>query len=194
MFGLGAGLITIALAIGARIVISLRQKKQSEQIPSIGYLALVIFMLGGILLSPFSLTFDIQSNNCGDDIINSYEEVGKYLSEIIPPGSLVFWKGGRSSIPLLYIPEVQIYPSQINGDYSYFLGGDSQIILKFGGWNEELANQWMQEADYLLIEERYMESWFKGIDLNDGYTQLEKSPYTNACRENSQIRIYERIK
>ncbi len=97
-------------------------------------------------------------------------------------------------MPLLYIPGIQIYPAQINGDYSFLSAGeDLDRIARLGRWNQVLASEWATEADYVLIEQRKFRGWLRDLMLSGGYEELSPTPPTVYCRENSQIRIFKRV-
>jgi hypothetical protein len=163
--------------------------------PSYGYWAVVVFLAAGTLLAPTSLLGGgYRSYDCSGDVIASYETVGRYLAENIPPGSRVYWRGQLSVVPLLYVPDIRIYPAQINGDYSFLTSGDDlDLIVRFGKWNQALAEQWAAEADYVLIEQRRFRGWLRDLMLTDGYEELGPAPLTVACRDNSRIRIFKRL-
>jgi hypothetical protein len=155
---------------------------------------LVLFGVGIVLTPTVVLGGGYQTFDCGGNVIQSYEAVGDHLAQIIPSGSRVYWKGGLSAAPLLYVPGVQIYPAQINGDYSYQLDGDAQALEKYGYWNAELADQWLNETDYVLVEQRYYRNWFRDwVDLSR-FEELPSTPYKVICRDNSQIRIFKRLR
>jgi len=88
--------------------------------PSYSYWALVIFLLAGTLLTPsVVLGGGYNTYDCGGDVIASYEAAGAHLAQNIPPGSSVYWKGSLSTVPLLYVPGIRIFPAQINDGYSF---------------------------------------------------------------------------
>jgi len=165
--------------------------------PSYGYWAVVTFLLVGVLLSPTILlgggytTYDCVAG----DVIASYEAAGQHLAETIPPGSRIYWFGQLSVAPLLYLPDVRIYPAQINGDYAFLSSGNkTDLITRFGRWNQTLASQWAGEADYVLIEQRRFRGWLRDQMLSGGYEELEPTPPAVNCRDNSRIRIFKRLK
>jgi len=65
-------------------------------------------------------------------------------------------------------------------------------LHRLGFWNEELANEWSAEADYILIEKRYYENWLKEYVNAGEFDELEMTPHTAYCRQDSQIRIFRR--
>ncbi|MGW8252010.1 MAG: hypothetical protein ACWGO1_15325, partial [Anaerolineales bacterium] len=190
LVGLTGGILILSVA-GGLALISRRRGRPSR---SFGYAALLVLFVTGALLTPTPLlglgytTFD-----CGGDVITSYERVGAHLRRLIPPGSQVYWKGGLSVAPLLYVPGIHIYPSQVNGDYSFYLDGDAQELERYGFWNPDLANLWLNETDFALIEQRYYRRWFRDTVDQERFVELEPTPDKVICRDNSQIRIFKRL-
>jgi hypothetical protein len=189
--GLAAG-IAIVLAAGLLVLVYLRQPERAR---SLGLWAILLMFGAGLLLTPTRVlgggynTFD-----CTGNTIASYEAAGVHLASIIPSGSQVYWKGGLSVVPLLYVPGIRIYPSQVNGDYSLQLDGDPEDLVKYGYWNPELADRWLNEADYVLIEGRYYRDWFRDTVDQSRFEELEPTPRQAPCRDNSQIRIFRRLR
>ena len=60
----------------------------------------------------------------------------------------IYWEGRLLAI-FLYMPNVNIYHPQMNHVHSYFIGGDAETLLRYSQWNDELARQWLAEADYI---------------------------------------------
>jgi len=160
-----------------------------------GVWALVSLLVAGVLLTPTPvLGLGYRSFDCGGDVLASYRAAGEHLARLIPPGSQVYWKGGLSVAPLLYIPGVKIYPSQVNGDYSYRLDGDPDALERYGFWNHRLADGWLDEADFVLVEERYYRKWFKDWVNQDRFVELPPTDDLLACRDSSAIRVFQRIR
>jgi hypothetical protein len=67
-----------------------------------------------------------RNYDCGGDVVGSYEAVGAHLQRLIPAGASVYWAGGLSPVPLLYLPRAEIFPAQLNGDYSFRMAGSGQ--------------------------------------------------------------------
>ena len=97
-------------------------------------------------------------------------------------------------MPLLSIPEAHIFPAQLNDGYTYRIGGDTQALRKFGLWNEVLKEQWLSEADYIVVQERYYDQEWKKFLESGQFDELPKSPGTDPCANNSALRIFRRIK
>ena len=190
--GFGVGLLILLIAL---IVSAIYDHQRKVQRSTFGYWALVIFLIAGTLFAPtqpFGGGYDFYE--CEGDVTQSYQQAGEHLAQVIPAGSKIYWKGGLSVAPLLYVPDIQIYPSQINSDYTYYIGGDPDELAQYGFWNEALAQQWVQEADYILVQERYYTGWLADVTSTDLFEELAPTPPTVYCREDTQIHIFKKIK
>jgi 4-amino-4-deoxy-L-arabinose transferase-like glycosyltransferase len=192
-FGLGSGIVFLGLIFILQAYSARRRRQTYNSTPSFGYWALVAVLILGTILSPTKiLGGGYRGYECNSDVLASYEANGAYLAQHIPPGSLVYWKGPLSAVPLLYLPNIKIFPAQINDGYSMYTSGDNDTILKFGGWNMDLALQWLKEADIILIEERSFKGWIRDAVLSGNYEEIEPSPPSVYCSEGSQILIFKR--
>ncbi|HEX6304707.1 MAG TPA: glycosyltransferase family 39 protein, partial [Anaerolineales bacterium] len=148
-FGLAAGLAVLAGALLVRILYARRLENQK---PSLGHWSVVIFfLLGTVMLPTVLLGGGYRTFDCSGDVIRSYEQIGTHLAQKIPAGSKVYWRGRLSAAPLLYLRGIGIYPPQLNGDYTYHVGGDPDALAEYGFWNQALAQRWAGEADFILI-------------------------------------------
>jgi len=187
IFGALTGLLVILLAWG--LCRLLRAKRPQAGI-GFAYSLVYLMLILAFLLSPTELlSGGFRDNDCSGDVIAAYESAGAYLAEVIPPDSLVYWNGGLSAAPLLYIPDVRIFPPQANDGYSYRRGGDGQLLYKFGLWNDELNAQWRQEADFLLIEGRYYRPDWGG----DHFEEIGVTQPVMPCKPDSEIHIFRKI-
>lgn len=153
-------------------------------------LALMALLVVGLLLSPTPvLGAGYRDYDCGGDVLASYETVGASLAEYIPEGASVYWDGGKSAVPLLYLPGRQIYPAQLNGAYSFRLGGEADALLGYGFWSADLQQSWQAEADYLLIEERVIDNYV--LDT-DAWTEIAETPPAVVCFNDATIHIFQR--
>lgn len=118
-----------------------------------GLVLVIIFVVGSLLAPVPVLAGDYNSYDCASDVIPAYEAAGVLLAKSIPPGSKVFW-AGYSPVTLLYIPGAEIYPAQLHGAYSFRISADDDALLKYGWWNEQMAEKWLKEADYILAEQK----------------------------------------
>jgi hypothetical protein len=192
LVGLLVGLAVLALAgLAARRL----RLQQGAARTSFGLWALAIFLALGYLLAPTALLGGgYTTYDCAGDVIQGYEAAGAHLASLIPPGSRVYWRGGNSTVPLLYLPDIEIFPAQINGDYSLRKGGDPDALLRYGFWSEPIARRWAAEADFILIEERLFRGWLSELVEAGGYNELEATPSTVLCRGNSSIHIFRKRK
>ncbi len=189
VFGLLGGAVILLAAGWPKGVTAPRAGAASHGARAVGlFLAVGFACSWGTLLGGGFDTYD-----CGGDVLASYEAAGARLAEAIPSGARVYWRGGTSPVPLLYLPDVTIYPPQLNWDYSFRLGGDPDALLRYGWWSEPLARQWAAEADIILIEEQFFtEGWLRDAALSGEFDELAPTPLVAPCRVNSFIRIFQR--
>ncbi len=186
-----AGLVGGVLILwGAFVLVRVLVRKNLLSNNYFGLISFYLLLLVGLVLSPTKLLgggdkLDIY--DCGVDVLSSYELAGEYLAEKIPGGSSIFWQGGRSAVPLLYLPDAEIYHAQLNGMYTYFSSGDDEILLKYGYWNNSLAQKWYSQADIILVKEREYEEI-------DGFEVLSITPPIVDYCEESRLYILQRIR
>lgn len=144
----------------------------------------------GIVLSPTSvLGAGYREYDCGGDIIGRYEQVGAQLEEQVPPGSLIYWQAESPAL-LLYMPEVDVFPAQLNREFSLRLAEDEDQLKKLGYWNEDLARSWVRAADFVLVQRSYMAEFralVPALELREEY----RAPKVEACRRGTRISILE---
>lgn len=175
--------------------VAYRSSSRKDKPISLGFVVLVAFFLVGAVLSPTKMLGGGKyADVCQSDVIASHEAVGNQLAELVPEGSLVYWQNDVSPLPLLYLPGRKFFPPQLNHWYTYREGGDPDILNKNGFWNAELANRWIEEADYLLIADQYVPSFAKKQGFSEMVDELSPTGLTVACRENSIIHIFRRKK
>ncbi len=184
------GLVLVALAF---LFITLGRRNPANK-KYFGNWALALILIVAFLLMPTKV-FGKGNDffNCeGYDVIERYEEQGEYLRSVIPAGSQVYWSGRLDAI-FLYLPEVEIYPPQLNQVHSYYLGGDSDILLKRGLWNDALAEQWLAEADYILSEIGATQEFEKRALESDAFIKIGATASLEKCRAwRAVIEVYER--
>lgn len=188
-------LLWILLLVGALslMFVSLATRlKERERIRSTTswLAALTVPWLAGLSIA-YGNSF--KNYDCGQDILSSYEAVGRQLSSTIPPGSLLYWAGGLSLVPLLYLSEAQIFPAQLHVDYSFRMGGDPASLVRYGFWNRELAETWLRRSDYALVEERVMEGWLAELVRSARFEELAPTSLAVRCRPDSWIHVFRRV-
>lgn len=151
---------------------------------------LSVFLVIEMGLSTVYFSNEYYDFDCGEDAIAANESTGAYLAQNIPVGSSIYWDVGRSPVPLLYLPGRRIYPSQLNGDYTFMLSGDPEHLERLGYWNRSLANRWLVEADYVLVEERVYPRLIERGFEETFYDEITRAPPNDLCRKNSAIMIF----
>ena len=157
-------------------------------------LMLVLFTLLGTLIAPTrALGGGRFTYDCDSDSLVAYEGTGKRMAEIIPPGSRVYWDVTSSSTSLLlYLPFIQVYPQQINGIYSYQVGGNTQEILRRGQWNDTAAAQWLEEADFIVLENPAIDTGWKQV-ISTGYERIALRNPGHTCSQDRVINIFRKV-
>ena len=109
-------LVGLALLVVVFLIFRLLRRKGLNY----AYVLAVTILILGFVLSPLLAAFKPV---CSTDVIAANEQVGAYLARTIPAGSQVYWYGGSSVAPLLYLPHIKIYPVQIDGASTFRVGG-----------------------------------------------------------------------
>lgn len=149
------------------------------------------YLVVGFVLSPL-LHLGESGLDCRQDIILAHERIGIYLNEVIPADSLVYWDGGTAMTPMIYVPDVRIFPPQINSGYTYYIGGDPDTLYQFNHWNAELDIQWRSEADIFLIEAKRYAAWRDFLTPWE-FQEFPRPADAPSCVEGSEIRIFKRL-
>jgi hypothetical protein len=165
--GLGLGL---ALWIGAAIY-RRRGKQARGQAKSAAGLALLSFFVLGYAMAPTPiLSFGDETLQCGGNLPRAYEDLAAQMRPFVRPGDQIYYQGPNSPAILLYLSDIGIYPPQLNNVFSFSTdsqGASADTLLRFGYWNEELKQQWIEEADLILIEARRYTEWQAMVEAGD---------------------------
>ncbi|HEX6035763.1 MAG TPA: hypothetical protein VFY83_15080, partial [Anaerolineales bacterium] len=180
----------LVIAVGALALWLLRRRFTGGRL---GVLALNLFLIVGLLLSPTkALGAGSDYFDCGgQDVFASYKRAGDALSQVIEPGSKIYWEGRLLAI-FLYLPDVKIYPPQMNHLHSYFVGGDSDTLFRYSQWNDELARQWLAEADYILVQNTEKVYLTDEMLESGAFVKVTSAPRAEKCRWESVIQVYRR--
>ena len=188
-------LMGVFILIVVLLFLASRKKKKQTTTFSITPWILTGSMLLVILMSPFPMNGGGKSEEvCKDNMIAGYNQVADTLLPVITPGSTIYWENSTSPIPLLYLEDINIYPAQMDQQFNRLPNGDSDLINLYGYWNDELAAQWREEADYLLIEEPLLPGMEGRGEIPEFFHQIAVTEPIAACRPYSAIYIYEREK
>ena len=171
-----------------------KRRSPERALPSFGATLLIASLGLGFVFSPsIVLSGGYDTYDCRQDVLRSYETIGAQLRDAISPGSTVFWRGGDSAVPLLYLPSAKLFPAQINGDYAYRLGGDPAELVAYGYWNEQAGREWIQQADYVLVSVENNDGWIQAQLTNGPFTQIMRtSRPAEGCQDDSPIYVYQR--
>ncbi len=160
-----------------------RNKHQNSSFGKIFLLSILIIIS---IFNSFINWNEIIVNNkdCGD-IIAETEAAGAALQHYVKKDDLVYWEGGGSPLPLIYLKGIRIFPSLLNGGNSKRIGGDETQLQRIGFWNDALAARWKEEADILFVAgEEY-----EGTTYTWTNQQLGVTPPVYACLPESKIFI-----
>ncbi len=186
----------LVIIIGAILLVFVYRRYKGRQLAGgkTGILALNLFLILGLILSPTKvLGLGNDFFDCGGtNVFASYRKAGTELSQVIEPGSKIYWEGRIPAI-FLYMPNVKVYPPQLNHVHSYFMGGESNVLLRYGQWNDELARQWLEEADYIMIQNTEKVYLTDEMLESGKYVKVMSAPRAEKCRWQSVIQIYKRV-
>ncbi len=190
--GFLAGITIVAMFLLYRLISN--QRRLAEKGIPFKHFAVGVLILGAVLSPTPLLGGGYRTYDCAAGVIDSYEGVGSQLRGRIPPGSSVYWQGSLSAVPLLYLDQAQIFPAQLNLDYTFRLSGDPDELEKNGLWSEELARGWIGESDFLIISDRYFEGWVaEAIEADPGLTRVLTTEPVESCNPETALYLYERI-
>ena len=171
----------------------LRWRREQADGRKIGLFAIHAFLILGLVLSPTRLLGNGNDFfNCeGTDVFASYERAGRDLREVIEPGSTIYWEGRIPAI-FLYLPDVHVYGPQLNHLHYYFNGGDTETLRRFNYWNDELARRWLDEADYILVQNTEKVYLTDEMLESGEFVKVFSAPRAERCRWQSAIQVYQR--
>ena len=158
--------------------------------PNFGAFYVSSLLIAVIFFSPI-ISGSYGKPDCKSNVILANEKIGEHLRSIIPAGSVVYWNGGLSTVPLLYLPGVKIFPAQINNGYSYFRGGDTSELFKYGFWNDEMDAEWKASADFFILEEERYPGWKEFLSPTE-FDEYTSTAVGTSCLENTRLRIFKR--
>jgi len=129
---------------------------------------------------------------CSVSVPQIYESMANRIQSRIDPGEKVFTFGNLSNIPLIYLPSENIYPPQVNGDFSFRTGTDADDLLKVGFWNQELRDQWIEESEFFIVRVGELGLWEDEQIESRQVFSMGKSPFSMACPADTNIYIFMR--
>jgi hypothetical protein len=185
----------LVILVGAIVLGLVYQRYKNNQLSSgrVGILALNIFLILGLILSPTRvLGLGNDFFDCGGtDVFASYKKAGAALSQVIEPGSKIYWEGRIPAI-FLYMPNVNVYAPQLNHVHSYYIGGESDVLLRYSKWNDDLARKWLAEADYIMVQNTEKVYLTDEMLESGQFVKVFSAPRAEKCRWQSVIQVYKR--
>jgi hypothetical protein len=185
--GFLSGLLVILIGFAIRAFL---KRKKFSHFYSFGAISVIVFLLGGVLLSPtISLGGGFTQWDCSGNVIKTYEQAGKELAGVLSPGDLVYWDGGNAVAVLLYTPGIHLQPQELDWQWNYFLNGDSEDLSRLGLWNTDLAERWRQEANVIILQNGFIDSdWQTFLDQNHPAEILNINEFLN-CSPDSFLEV-----
>jgi hypothetical protein len=149
------------------------------------------FLSLGLVLLPL-LTWTYPKDICRTDVISSYEKIGAQLASIAPPGTRIYLDGTLTYVPLLYTHDVKILLPQLNDYNSYRIGGNPDLVLRNGFWNEQIGLQWRNTADVFVIEDDRISRW-KDYLTPEKFAQIPlSSNLFSSCTNDAKLLLFKR--
>jgi len=187
-----AGIIVgvMILVVGWVGWVLLRRKRAA--VYSAGFITMMLFLAFGTILTPTGiLGGGLNQWNCSGNVMAEYQQVGDYLARNIPAGSRVYWQGGNAVAILLYVPNIKIFPQQMDGQWNYYEGGDSDTLARLGSWNDELAKTWRDEADVIIIQQVDYPAWQSYLNESK-FVELKTPLIPLNCEPDTFLRVFTR--
>ena len=72
------------------------------------------------------------------------------------------------------------------------VGGDPDLLLRSSYWNDALAQQWLKEADYIMVQGAEKVYLTDEMLESGEYVKVMSAPKAERCRWQSVITIYQR--
>jgi hypothetical protein len=194
-FGFSFGILFILIAVIFWKIFSKREVNS----PKIDFSKAIFlqFIILCVLLSPTKYMAGNSSINlCANgDVLSSHEKVAEQLKGTISDGSLVYYETNETSIPLMYLTEVNFYPNLLNQKFYFRIGGDDEYLEKIGYWNESLAFKWIANADYLVLGEEEAKYWEPRFgEFSVKFDKLLVTDNTIPCRDRTYLHVYKVIR
>lgn len=152
-----------------------------------------VFLAIGIILPYLSnITFFANARpDCQSNIPADYALATQYIDKMIPNGLKIYWLGESTAI-LLGL-ENQFYPQQFNEGFSFKVGSVDDLAAKYGFWNDNLAREWSNDTDFMIVEENKMQNpILNNVDFSN-FLEVGRTPLVNGCDPSAYYHIYKRI-
>lgn len=183
-----AGILALAWFAARR----LRRKGGRVSLGAAAFLAVVV--AGAVLTPTLVLGGGYVTYDCSGNVIAAYDQAGRYLAEVIPPGSRVYWAGSLSPAPLLFLDNPQLLPPQMNQSYSLRLSGEDDAHRRYGFWSPTIARAWLADADYAVVSVRNYTGWLQeALEASGEFGELLPTDPVAPCQADSFLRVFVRL-
>ena len=147
LVGLVIGMLILGLSILVwKFLFRSRSKLTYGQFLAYSLLSLAFFFTPSIQLSGGNFA---GSTQC--DVIIPLEQASGQIKQIFPNGTLIYWGSQEAPYFLASLPQYRVFPQQLDAVYSKRIGGKTQELLRQGYWNEEAADDWLRQADAVML-------------------------------------------
>jgi hypothetical protein len=174
---------------GILLIRSLLHRKGIKGKYSLGVISLLVFLGGGFIISP---SLNAPYYECGQDVLDNYESIGKDLKVLIPAGSSLYW-AGASAVPLSYLDDVTIHPAQVYGLFTYLSNPDDKAVEEAGYWNSGLDQLWFSQADFLIMEQDQLNGPLGlAARIDPALFDMTVLPPANPCEITNSLLVFRR--
>lgn len=134
-------------------------------------LAMVAVLILGFVFTPTAFLGQGHPElTCSFDALAADETIGTAVAASIPSGSTIYWFPNMAPTPLLRLDHPVLFPPQLDDMFTFVNGGEDNLVLKFGFWNQSLVEHWMAESNYVIVIDSEQH---QDIDiLQEAYGQL----------------------
>ncbi|MBN2044962.1 MAG: hypothetical protein JW757_08090 [Anaerolineales bacterium] len=191
LWGLGAFVIVLVFPL---LIRKLFFSKWPTQV-NFGTLVMVSLLAGGVIAGSTGLLAQpMRVTVCAENVIERQELVGEKLSEIIPDGAQVFWDV-KSSVPLLYLDDVNLFLPQLNDRFTYIpqsqqTVGQNQTKARFGWWDYQIGLEWIEETDIIVAQNMvydHLWDWKNKVEQGEFDIILVTEPYDTCTGTRSEL-------
>ena len=187
--GLVFGLFLLAFSLIVWIIL----RKYHKPFHYLSILMFAVIFIGLFLSPSFILAGKGSIGICQNDVLLRNENIGERLQSKIKPGALVYWEGTIPT-PLLYLTKNKFFPVQLNMQFNYIIGGDPDILERNGYWNDELAQRWIKDADYLILSPETAQK--RAVETDSQYKNLfslyDITESVNPCNSSTYLLVYKK--
>lgn len=167
-------------------------------LPFANRLLLSLVALAAVLTPTPVLSHGEVTDPCDVDAILTFEQASQQLEQVIPAGSTVFWDTDNSPSPamLLYLDDVRLFPSQLNGRFYLKDSKNFPNSLPPFAWTKEIGRDWILRSDFIVLSERTVADWdaFLSTSSAPAFEQVNPTGLTFACDHTSYALIYKKVK